>query len=153
MAEVSERIKKIAPYFKGMQVEESNGEQVIYVMVSFPPRWIIDESIKDKFDVSVADDGQVFYFCASLAQGFDVIFDAIDYNIEKMKTAQERAALFRQKTQELQNLFSDESITIESLRTLDFTYRGKKKKTIIPPKVTEEIKPEEEEEKVTCQQD
>ena len=75
-----------------------------------------------------------------MEQGFDVLFDAIEYNIERMQTAMERAKLFREKTQELQELFANEEITIEQLRGLDFTYKNKKKKITLPK--TEEIKEE-----------
>lgn len=132
MTDVSGRIKKIEPYFRGMKVDNAGSEQVIYVMIELPPRWEIQPETEDRFDVSIGRDGGLFYFCAELEQGFDVIFNAIDYNIEKMKVAVERAQLFKQKTDELQKLFSNESISLEALKTLDFTYRGKKKKTTQP---------------------
>lgn len=127
--DIKERIENVKQYFKGMQVENLEGANIIYVIVQFPPRWIIDEDIKDKFGVSIVQGqdypGQ-FYFCAEMEKGFDVVFDAIEYNVEKMLTAQERASLLKQKIQELQRLFTDESISIESLRTLDFTYKTNK---------------------------
>ena len=127
--DVKDRIENVKQYFKGMQVENLEGANIIYVIVQFPPRWIVDEDIKNKFGVSVVQGqdypGQ-FYFCAEMEKGFDVVFDAIEYNIEKMLTAQERASLLKQKVQELQNLFMDETVSIESLRTLDFTYKTNK---------------------------
>jgi len=127
--DVKDRIENVKQYFKGMQVENLEGANIIYVIVQFPPRWIVDEDIKNKFGVSVVQGqdypGQ-FYFCAEMEKGFDVVFDAIEYNIEKMLTAQERASLLKQKVQELQSLFMDESIPIESLRTLDYTYKTNK---------------------------
>lgn len=127
--DVKDRIENVKQYFKGMQVENLEGANIIYVIVQFPPRWIIDEEIQNKFGVSVVQGqdypGQ-FYFCGEMEKGFDVVFDAIEYNIEKMLTAQERASLLKQKVQELQNLFMDETVSIESLRTLDFTYKTNK---------------------------
>lgn len=127
--DVKDRIENVKQYFKGMQVENLEGANIIYVIVQFPPRWIVDEDIKNKFGVSVVQGqdypGQ-FYFCCEMEKGFDVVFDAIEYNIEKMLTAQERASLLKQKVQELQNLFMDETVSIESLRTLDFTYKTNK---------------------------
>lgn len=136
MADIKERIKKISPYFKGMQVDDSDGEQVIYVMVSFPSSWIIQEDIPNKFDISIASNNGVYYFCASLEQGFDILFDAIEYNIEKMKIAIERTNLFKTKMGELKNLFEDETIPIEALRTLEFTYKVKKNKSKTPTIIT-----------------
>ena len=102
MADIKDRIKKIEPYFKGMQVDEADGEQIIYVMVNFPPKWIIQDDTPDKFDVSIGREDTLYYFCAKLEQGFDIIFDAIDYNIAEMKAALERSQIFRQKMAELQ---------------------------------------------------
>ena len=34
--EIKDRIKKLAPYFKEMQIVTIDGEQVIYIVVSFP---------------------------------------------------------------------------------------------------------------------
>ena len=87
MADIKQRIDKIKPYFAGMQVENVGGQQVIYVIVNFPDRWVIDENVASKFDVSIAEDEEVlnqYFFCAKMEQGFDTVFDAIDYNIEKM---------------------------------------------------------------------
>lgn len=141
MANLNDRIKKIGQYFKEMQVTNVDGQQIIYVVVQFPPKWFIDEGIPNKFGVSVAEgqeyEGQ-FFFCAEINVGFDKVFDAVEYNISKMKTAQERAKLLKEKVEELQNLFYDESISVEALKTLDFTYKGKKKaKAIMVPDAKE----------------
>lgn len=153
MANLNDRIKKISQFFKEMQITTVNGEQIVYVVVKFPQKWFIDENIPNKFNVSVAEgeeyEGQ-YFFCAEMSVGFDKIFDAIDYNIEKMKTAQERAKLLKEKVEELQNLFYDENISIEALRTLDFTYKGKKKvKQILVPETKEETVEENNEETKT----
>ena len=135
MSDIKDRINKITEYFVGMQVEDVDGEKVVYVKVRFPKSWAIDEEIPNKFNVSVADSDEgegVHYFCASMDDGFEAVFNAIDYNIDKMKTAQERAVLFREKVNELKKLFEDETISIKSLRTVDFTYKGKKKKILVP---------------------
>ena len=117
---IKERIEKISQYFKEMQITTVNGKQVIYVVVSFPRNWIIDESIEEKFGIAVSQGTNLtdYYFCADIDSGEDVLFDAIDYNIEKMKEAIERAQLLSIKTKELKSLFEDENITIEELRSL-----------------------------------
>lgn len=138
--DVKDRIKKVEKYFKGMQVQNLDGANIIYIIVQFPPRWIIDNEIPNKYGVSVGQgndyEGQ-FFFCAEMEKGFDVVFDAIEYNVNKMLTAQERAKLFREKTQELQNLFEDETISIESLRNLEFTYKTTKNRKKIEKKTTQ----------------
>jgi len=76
--------------------------------------------------------------------GFDKIFDAIEYNIEKMKAIAERGSLFKAKVLELQELFNNQTIPIESLRKLEFKYKIYKKPT---PNLKKEINTEESEEK------
>lgn len=128
MADIKQRIEKIKPYFDGMQVENLGSQQVIYVVVNFPDKWVIDDTVANKFDVSIAESEDVqnqYFFCAKMEQGFDTVFDAIDYNIEKMLSAQERTDLFKKKAQELRELFENLDIPIESLRTLEFTYKKK----------------------------
>ena len=143
MTDLNDRVEKINQFFIDMRVTTLNGEKFIYVVVQFPSKWEIDEDTPNKFNVSVAKDSKnegQYLFCAELSVGFDKIFDAIDYNISKMKTAQERAKLLKEKIEDLQNLFYDETIPIESLRTLDFSYRGKKKtnKQILVPETNVE---------------
>jgi len=122
--ELSERIKKLGKYFNEMQIVEENGTNIIYVAVTFPSRWIIDEEFANSKSVTVMEgtiSGQ-YYFCTDLDTGADVIFDVIDDNIEKMKEAIERAQLLATKTKELKELFENEDIKIEKLRALKFSF-------------------------------
>ena len=78
------------------------------------------DDIEKKFDVQIAagNTPNEYYFFTSIENGEDRIFDAIEYNVERMKEAIERANLLSQKTLELKALFEDESISIEQLRNL-----------------------------------
>ncbi len=154
MADIKDRIARIKPYFKGMQVENIEGEQVIYVVVNFPPKWFIVEDIEGKYGVVVQEGNELgeWIFITEFENGFDTIFDAIDYNVGEMRTAQERADLLQKKVAELKELFMDEDMPIEALRTLEFSWKGKKKVATLKPqqktikKETEEITTEEKEE-------
>lgn len=142
--DIKDRIKKLGAYFQGMQiVTTDDGSQVIYVIVRFPYNWVIDDEIEKKFGVTVAQGNSVdeYYFCTDIDTGEQVIFDAIEYNIDKMKEAIERAQLLSRKTSELKLLFENESVTIEELRTLKFTY-DKKEKDIIPITMSKSSKKE-----------
>lgn len=123
--DIKDRIKKISKYFRGMQITSTDdGSQIIYVVVSFPHGWIIDEDLEKKFEVTISQGTNMdeYYFCTDIDTGEQVIFDAIDYNIERMKEAIERAQLLSKKTGELKALFEDENVSIEELRTLTFNY-------------------------------
>lgn len=133
---IEQRILALGNYFRGMQVsiDDSNNKLVI-VTVKFPENWIIADEISSKFGVTVMKGEKTeYYFAIEISNGFGKIFDAIEYNIEKMKRAQERASLLKKKASELQSLFADESIPLEKLRTLNFDYN-----TTILPLPTETI--------------
>lgn len=126
--DIKDRIKKLGKYFQGMQiVTTDDGSQVIYVIVRFPYNWIIDDDIEKKFGVTVAQgsNAEEYYFCTDIETGEQVLFDAIEYNIDKMKEAIERAQLLSRKTNELKLIFENENVTIEELRTLKFVYDNK----------------------------
>lgn len=144
--DIKDRIKNISKYFRQMQITTvDDGSQVIYVVVSFPNGWIIDEDLEKKFGVTVSQGTNIneYYFCTDIESGEQVLFDAIDYNIDRMKEAIERAQLLSKKTAELKSLFEDENITIEELRTLKFEYKSKSQE---PPLIIskQEIKKKEE---------
>lgn len=138
MADIGNRIEKIKPYFKGMQVQEVGNDNIIYIMVIFPNKWVVSKDVEEKFGISVAKDNETYYFCAEMAVGFEKIFDAIDYTIEKMTTAQERAKLLKEKILELQEIFMDETIPISRLKNYEFVYKAK------PKTKKKEVKNEEE---------
>lgn len=147
---IKDRIKKLGAYFQGMQiVTTDDGAQVIYVIVRFPYNWIIDDEIEKKFGVTVAQGNSAdeYYFCTDIDTGEQVIFDAIEYNIDKMKEAIERAQLLSRKTSELKALFENENVTIEELRTLKFVY-DKKENDIVPITTTKSQKKESEKNKI-----
>lgn len=121
---IKQRIENIKEYFKEMQIVTIDGEQVIYVIVNFPYGWVIDELLETKFQVTVQE-GEYpneFYFATSIDNGESKVFDAIEYNIEKMKDAIERAQLLKIKIAELKDIFQNENITLSELRTLNFTW-------------------------------
>lgn len=121
---IKQRIENIKEYFKEMQIVTIDGEQVIYVIVNFPYGWVIDELLETKFQVTVQE-GEYpneFYFATSIDNGESKVFDAIEYNIEKMKDAIERAQLLKIKIAELKDIFQNENITLGELRTLNFTW-------------------------------
>lgn len=121
---IEQRILALGNYFRGMQVSiDDNNNKLVIVTVKFPENWIIADDISSKFGVTVMKGEKTeYYFAIEISNGFGKVFDAIEYNIEKMKRALERADLLKKKASELQNLFADESIPLEKLRTLNFGY-------------------------------
>lgn len=132
----NERIKKVSAYFNEMKVGRTDkGGSFIAVEMTFPASWVIVDNLKQKFGVEANQYQGKTYFSTSLDNGFDKLFDAIDYNIEKMKAAEERKELLKEKTKELISLFSDENNSLNSLRKLVFgteTIEDNGVKTIYP---------------------
>jgi hypothetical protein len=127
MANVKDRIERIRDYFVAMKVEElEDGNQVIFVTVKFPTRWFILDNIEEKYGVVVErskDEKGVYFVGASLEDGFEPIFDAIDENINVMELAEERTKLLDEKIKELKKVFDDADNTVEMLRNLEFSFR------------------------------
>ena len=122
--DIKERIDNIKDYFNEMKVMAGDdGSQFIYVSVKFPRNWIINDELEAKFNVTVmnGNDGN-HYFCTDITNGIDCVFDAVEYNVEKMQEAIERAQLLSKKTMELRDIFENESIDISDLRGLTFSY-------------------------------
>lgn len=117
---VKDRIKKIEPYFKEMQIVTVEDSQIIYIVVEFPIDWVIADDLEETYNVSVGNGnyGGEYIFCTPIDNGEEKIFDAIEENIEKMKEAIERSQLLGEKIKELRNIFEDENVTINQLRQL-----------------------------------
>lgn len=125
---IKERIEKIKEYFVSMEIKTvDESEQIIYVLVEFPQGWMVDYEIENKFDIQIlkvdSNNSNSYYFVGDINNGVDVVFDAIEHNIVKMKDAIERAQLLTKKTKELKELFSNENIPLSSLRDLTFSYQ------------------------------
>ena len=124
---IQERIKNISEYFVGMQM--STEDNVVYVRTRFPDKWVISELLEDNFKVRGIQDkkNNTQFFFTNIENGFDVVFDAIDFTIQMNKSALERLELFKEKVEELKELFDSEEI--EKLRRLEFTFKKQEKKS------------------------
>lgn len=122
---VKDRIKKLGPYFKEMQIVTVDNKQVIYVIVEFPNGWVIADNLEEKYKITISE-GEYrteYYFCSDMENGEDVVFDAIDENIERMKEAIERSQLLSEKIKELRSIFEDENIPLRDLKTLKIEFK------------------------------
>lgn len=122
---IEQRILALGNYFRGLQVSiDDNNNKLVIVTLRFPDNWVIADELSNKFGVTVMKgNGSEYYFAIEISNGFSKVFDAVEYNIEKMKRAQERADLLKKKASELHNLFADENIPLEKLRALSFDYK------------------------------
>lgn len=122
---INNDIQKLGDYFVGMNVAEG----YIYITVRFPHDWKISPKVEEKFNVKsvLTENGDGYYFFTTMENGFDKIFDAINYTISFNEVAAIKQQLFLIKIQELQEIFEEEPV--EVLETIEFKYKKKKKKT------------------------
>lgn len=125
---MNDRIEKIKPYFIEMQIiSDDDNNTVIYIKVSFPNKWSIPNEIRnEKVNVITMDDLTNIFF-TDLVNGYDILFDAIEYTIKENKEAEERVNLFHIKVKELESLFKDETTTLEQLKLLTFVFEKPKR--------------------------
>lgn len=119
---INDRIAKLGKAFQKMEIisNEVDGQQ-IYVAVTLPSNWVIDEKTGNKFNIQHAVHEGVSYFWGALEDGVENVFEAIDYTIEQNRTAQEKANLFEEKVKELRDIFTSDEYSIEQLRALKIT--------------------------------
>ena len=116
--EVNDRIKNIGKYFALFNVQDG----AVCVGVKFPDKWTLfdTETISNEFNVQIqTQDGTTFFLC-DINEGFDPVFDAIDFIIDKNKELEEKTNLLKEKVDELRVLFEQESLG--RLKTLRFKF-------------------------------
>ena len=121
--DINERIKNISEYFTAFNVHEG----VAYVLVNFPDKWTLfdPEAIGEEFGITITKRDNGTFFMCDVEQGFDCLFDAIDFIVENNQALEEKSNLLRQKVQELSTLFETEPL--EKLKMLTFTFVGDEK--------------------------
>lgn len=130
MANIQDRITKLGSYFVGFNIGQApNGDQVIYLELTFPKGWGVSSKVKEKYGVSIAKskrDGGYYFFGSLIEVGFDNIFDAADFNIKANEEAQEKKNFLVEKVKELQKIVDEEDMSV--LKTLEFKYKKKTQK-------------------------
>ena len=116
--DVNDRIRNVGEYFAVFNVHDG----AVCVGVRFPDKWTLFdvETICNEFRVQIkVKDGTTFFLC-DINDGFDPVFDAVDFIIEQNKALEEKTSLLREKVEELRTLFEQESL--DKLRTLQFVF-------------------------------
>lgn len=131
--DINKRIENINPYFKEMQILNEKGKNIIYIKTLLPKSWTTPDDLLEKYDVDALDHTMInetpgtFVFFTDISNGYEKIFDSIEYSITKNKEAEERVKLYKEKAHELQQIFLDEKNPIKTLRTLTFTFNKQNK--------------------------
>lgn len=133
------KLTELAKY--GISFETYNGEYY-HISVEFPEGWEI--LLPDNEYIHLENRGGVSHYVGSIKDiKIDDIFKAIDLTVSYNKDLEMKLELFKEKTDELQKLFSTEKY--EVLKTLEFKVKRLKEKKKITKKEEETNKEEEKE--------
>lgn len=116
--EVNDRIKNIGEYFSVFNVQDG----AVCVGINLPEKWTLFDvnTICSEFHVQIKAQNGVTFFLCDINDGFDPVFDAIDFIIKQNKSLEEKTNLLKEKVEELRVLFEQESL--DKLRTLQFKF-------------------------------
>ena len=150
MFDLEKRLKELSGYDIGFEIKQG----YYHISIVFDENWNVLES--DNESIYIEERNGMYHYIASvdsvtIADMFKIVDMTIDYNIDLQK----KMLLFKKKTEELQNIFANE--TLEVLETIEFKYglkqqeQPKKKRGRKPKKqeeesknLTEELKEKEE---------
>ena len=139
MFEWENRLKELSGYDIGFEIKQG----YYHISIVFDENWNVLES--DNESIYIEERNGMYHYIASvdsvtIADMFKIVDMTIDYNIDLQK----KMLLFKKKTEELQNIFANE--TLEVLETIEFKYglnqqeQPKKKRGRKPKKQMEESK-------------
>ncbi len=150
MFDLEKRLKELSSYNIGFEIKQG----YYHISIVFDENWNVLES--DNESIYIEERNGMYHYIASvdsvtIADMFKIVDMTIDYNIDLQK----KMLLFKKKTEELQNIFANE--TLEVLETIEFKYglnqqerpkmkRGRKPKKQMEEskKLTEDLKETEE---------
>ena len=130
------KLKELSGYDIGFEIKQG----YYHISIVFDEDWNILEP--DNESIYVEKRNGVYHYIApadnvTIAEMFKTVDTTIDYNMDLQK----KLLLFKKKTEELQEIFANE--TLEVLETIEFKYGLKKKEQ---PKKKRGRKPKKEEE-------
>ena len=114
------RLKELSDYDIGFEIKQG----YYHISIVFDEKWEILEP--DNESIYVEKRNGVYHYIApadnvTIAEMFKTVDATIDYNMDLQK----KLLLFKKKTEELQEIFANESL--EVLETIEFKYGLKKK--------------------------
>lgn len=109
---LNEHIIKLSKY----SMNFSTVEDYIIVSMSYPKSWTINKPLNSEIKFKQIEDR--YFYAISISSNIDDIFDAIYETIDYNKEVEEKTKLFKEKIEELKNIFAYENIDI--LKKMEF---------------------------------
>lgn len=116
--DVNERILSIGNYFALFNVHDG----IVFLGIHLPEKWTLFDTsaICDEFGIQITTKENVTYFLCEIEDGFEPVFDAVDFIIAQNKALEEKTELLRSQVEILRSLFEKEPL--EKLKTLRFVF-------------------------------
>ena len=130
------RLKKLNDYDVSFEIKQG----YYHIALKYDDGWSVLDS--DNENIYIQEKNGFHHYIASVDNvKMDDLFNIIDTTIEYNLDLQKKLILFKEKTEELQEIFSNEDY--ETLKTIEFkiTKKETKKKTVKKPKKKTQEKP------------
>lgn len=115
-----ERLSKLNEYNVSFEIKQG----YYHIALQYDNNWNI--LVSDNENIYIQEKNGTYHYIASTDSiKIDELFNLIDSTIEYNLDLQKKLLLFRQKTEELQEIFSTESY--DKLKTIEFTFPKQKK--------------------------
>jgi len=134
--DIQDKLIELSQY--GVNFNVANGKFVI--KIKYNDKWTVIQP--EKTDIEFyrdENDDTVYYYVAPISVAIENIFSAIDETIEYNRELELKIVLFKEKMNELQELFAKEPL--EVLNTLEFRVRKRKEKAKKEPVQVKEEQP------------
>jgi len=139
--EFEKKLKKLSDYNVSFEIKNN----FYHLSLIFDDNWDIMESSNEKIYIEKRN-GVCHYIGSTNDVSIDDIFNEIDLTINYNIDLQKKLALFKQKTEELQDIFSKEPLDV--LETITFTYGKEEQKAKKKPKKPKSTKKATKNEKI-----
>lgn len=140
-----DKIKELSNYNIAFEIREG----YYHISIIFQDGW--DVILPESENIYVEKRNDAYHYIASIdTVNLNDIFACIESTIDYNKDLERKLELFKEKTIELQEIFSNESY--DKLKTIEFTFPKEKKKTKKKKETkTENIVEKEKSEEITAQ--
>lgn len=131
--ELNEHLIKLKSYDVALSIVDDT----VIVSVKYPKDWSALKPINK--DVSMKTEGGKYYYWASFNLSTDKLFETIYDTIEYNKEVEEKSLLFKEKVNELQQIFLNEDYA--TLKTIAFKIKKKRgpHKKLVNDGITDEV--------------
>ena len=118
---LEEHIKELSEY--NLSLETYNGNFI--VSLKYKNGWTVKKPENDNIVFSFDNDNGVCYYAVPITSDIECVFNAINETIQRNKEMEEKVALYKEKREEMKELFRTKPLS--ELKKMEFTFPTPKK--------------------------